>query len=92
MERQWRYACGDRAQAALSKCLAEVGRIEVKDTTGGLENLECALLADDELVGGQGIKCSPPWPASPTFHPSFLSFFTQQVFIKHLLCVLGATI
>lgn len=54
-----------RVQAALSKCLDEVGRKEVKDTSGGLENLECALLVDDEeLVGGQGVKCSnafEPW-------------------------------
>lgn len=48
-----------RVQAALSKCLAEVGRRAMKDTSEGLENLECALLADEEaLVGGQGVKCS----------------------------------
>lgn len=42
-----------RVQAALSKCLGEVGRREVKDTSGVLENPECALLVDDEeLVGG----------------------------------------
>lgn len=45
-----------RVQAALSKCLEEVGRREVKDTSGGLENLECDLLADEEeLVVEQGV-------------------------------------
>lgn len=48
-----------RVQAALSKCLDEVGRRKVRGTFGGLENLARALLADEEeLVGGQGVKCS----------------------------------
>ena len=56
-----------RVQASLSRSLEEVGRKEMKDTSGGLENAEGAILAaDGKLVGGQGqFKCSnalEPWP------------------------------